>query len=167
VTNSKAKTLVEAKDKSVLILGDIVTILLTGEETNNKYVVVEIISPAGGGVPFLHTHPASETFQVLEGTYEFYGQDEAGNKYAVAAPVGKVVHIPSRCPHGFRNVGQTDGKVWAILEPVGNMERFFEEAGIPVEDKNKPSWPEGAPDLEKYMPIFEKYEIEFIETPPG
>ena len=167
MTHSQAKTLVEGKDKSVLVLGDIVTILLTGKETNQKYALVEIISQAGGGVSFLHTHPASETFQVLEGEYEFYGQDAAGNKYAIPAPVGKVVYIPGGSAHGFRNVGQAAGKVWAIFEPVGNMELFFEEIGLPVEDKNKPLLLEGPPDLEKYMPIFEKYEIKFIEMPPA
>jgi quercetin dioxygenase-like cupin family protein len=151
--------------RSLLVISELMTILLTGEETDGKYALVESITPPGEGVPFLHTHPQQETFYVLEGNYEIYGRDEEGNKFAVQAQAGSTVHVPGGAPHGFRNVGDTAGKVLLTLEPAGNMEVFFEEVGIPVEDKANPPAPSDPPDMEVLMKAFAKHNIYVLETP--
>jgi quercetin dioxygenase-like cupin family protein len=158
-----SKSIVGPKDnKTVVVLGEPVTTLLAGEDTAGRYAIVESITPPGGGVPLLHTHPVQETFWVIDGEYEIYGRDAAGNKYATPARAGEVVHVPHNSPHGFRNVGQTSGKILFIFEPAGTMEVFFEEVGLPVADKA----PAEPPDQAKLMQALQKHNIVFLETPP-
>lgn len=151
------------RKKTVMVLGEPVTTILSGEDTDGQYALVESITPPGGGVPFLHTHPVQETFWVIEGEYEIYGRDAAGNKYATPARAGQAVHVPINSPHGFRNIGQTPGKLLFIFEPAGMMEVFFEEIGLPVAAKT----PAGPPDQEKLMQALQKYNIVFQEAPPA
>jgi hypothetical protein len=82
--------------KALFVLGDIVTFKLSATETNSAYSLVEIISAPGGGPAFLHTHVPQETFWILEGDYEIYGQDTNGKKYAISACAGVMKSIVSR-----------------------------------------------------------------------
>ncbi|MEJ2598612.1 MAG: cupin domain-containing protein [Anaerolineales bacterium] len=166
MSNNGSKPMVVSDNgRALLVLNELMTVLLSGKETNGKYAVVESITPPGGGVPLLHTHPQQETFRVLEGSYEIYGQDGDGNKYATAAPAGSMVHVPGGVPHGFRNVGNTPGKLLLTFEPAGNMEVFFEDIGIPVEDKANPPTPDGPPDMEAVLKVFARYNIHLLEAP--
>lgn len=165
--NTGSQPIAVAKEgKTLLVMSELMTILLSGEETDGKYAVVESITQPGDGVPMLHTHPQQETFYVLEGSYEIYGRDEEGNKYATLAQAGSIVHVPGGAPHGFRNVGATPGKVLLTFEPAGNMEVFFDEIGIPVEDTDNLPAP-AAPDMEALLKVFAKYNIFVLETPPA
>jgi hypothetical protein len=74
--------------KALFVLGDVVTFKLSAAETNSAYSLIEIISVPGGGPAFLHTHGPQETFWILEGDYEIYGQDENAKKYAIPASAG-------------------------------------------------------------------------------
>lgn len=167
MSKNGSKPIAADNGKTLLVLHELVSILLTGRETDDKYAVVESITPPGDGVPLLHTHPPQETFYILAGNYEIYGRDEEGNKYATPAPVGSVVHVPGGVPHGFQNVGDTPGKLLLTYEPAGNMEVFFKEIGIPVEDKANPPTLDGPPDMEALLKVCAKYDIHFLETPPA
>jgi len=152
---------------ALLVLNELMTVLLTGQETGDKYAVVESITQPKDGVPLLHTHPQQETFHVLEGSFEIFGQDEDGHKYATPAPAGSTVHVPGGAPHGYLNVGDTPGKLLMTFEPAGNMELFFKEVGLPVEDKANPPAPDGPPDMEALLKVCAKYNIHFVEAPPA
>lgn len=117
---------------SYYVIGDIIRVRITGAETHGAYSAVEVISQPGGGPWFLHTHEPQETFHVLEGVFEVYGQDENGEKYAIRADVGDTVQVPANVPHGFRNVGESVGRMLLIYEPADPMLRFFAEVGLPV-----------------------------------
>jgi mannose-6-phosphate isomerase-like protein (cupin superfamily) len=164
MSTNGSKSIIAPKNKeTVVVLGVPLTTILSGEDTDGQYSVVESVNPPGGGVPLLHTHPVQETFWVIEGEFEIYGRDAAGNKYATPARVGEAVHVPNNSPHGFRNVGQMPGKLLHIFEPAGIMEVFFAEVGLPPADKA----PAGPPDQEKLMQAFQKYNIVLLETPPA
>jgi quercetin dioxygenase-like cupin family protein len=165
--NGSKSITVADNGRSLLVMNELMTVLLASKETGGKYAVVESITQPGDGVPLLHTHPQQETFRILEGTYEIYGRDEAGNKYATAAPAGSTVHVPGGTPHGFQNVGDTPGKVLLTFEPAGNMEIFFEEIGIPVEDKANPPTLDGPPDMEALLQASARHDIYFLESPPA
>ncbi len=167
MSNNGSQPILATDGKSLLVLNELMTVLLSGKETNGKYAIVESITQPGDGVPLLHTHPQQETFLVLEGSYEIFRRDEEGNKYATPAPAGSMVHVPGGAPHGFQNVGNTPGKLLLTFEPAGNMEALFEEIGIPVEDKNNPPLMEGPPDMEALLKVFAKYELYFLEAPPA
>lgn len=117
---------------ALYVIGDIIRVRLTGAQTGGAYSAVEVVSQPGGGPSFLHTHEPQETFHVLEGTFEVYGQDAQGEKYAIRADVGDTVQVPANVPHGFKNVGDGVGRMLLIYEPADPMLRFFNEVGIPV-----------------------------------
>ena len=149
------------------MLGDVVTFKVTAAESDHAYFLTEIASEPGGGPAFLHTHIPQETFWILEGEYEVYGQDENGEKYAISAPVGSTVHVAGNVPHGFRNVGDTRGKVLALYAPVVHQPEFFEEIGIPMGSVLS-QWPfDEMPSNERIIEVLAKHEMTLLEDLPG
>ena len=59
------------------VIGDIITIKLTAQETDSAYFVAEVVSQPGGGPAFLHTHEPQETFHVVEGVFDGTPQPNA------------------------------------------------------------------------------------------
>ena len=166
MSKNGSNAIVVTDDRTPRLAGDdSVTVLLSSEDTAGRYAMVEITTEPGGGVTMLHTHPPQETFHILEGRYEIYGRDEAGNKYTIPALTGSTVHIPGGTPHAYQNVGDTPGKLLLIFEPAGIMEVFFEEISIPVENNANPPTPTGAPDMEALLKVAAKYHIHFVEAP--
>src|ERR1051326_5506019 len=52
------------------VLGDLITLLVSGKQTNGAFTVLSQTSPPGGGTP-LHTHHnEDEALYVLNGEYE-------------------------------------------------------------------------------------------------
>jgi mannose-6-phosphate isomerase-like protein (cupin superfamily) len=151
--------------KILFVLGDIVIIKLSGAQTGGVYSVIEAINVPGGGAAFLHTHISQETFWVLEGDYEIYGQDEDGNKTAIPASAGAMVHVAGNVPHGYRNVGKTTGKVLSIGAPASNMIDFFNDIGIVMESASDPLPFDKMPSGERIAEALEKHKIVMLEDP--
>lgn len=127
---------IQASDgRSYFVIGDVITFKVTGEETNEAYLIVEVVCQPGGGPWFLHRHEPQETFHVVEGVFEVYGQDNKGEKYAIRLEVGDTVHVPGNMPHGFKNVGDTSGKMILTYHPAAPMLKFFQEVGLPMVDR--------------------------------
>lgn len=163
--STKHLSLEPNKGKILLVLGDIVTIKVTGEDTDDGYLLVQIISQPGSGPSFMHTHVPQETFYILEGTYEVYGWDENKNKYVITAEPGAVIHIPAGKPHGFKNAGNTIGKCLAMYEPAGNMLKFFIDIGIPMESVLDPMPMDQMPSQEEIEQILAENQMEILEMP--
>lgn len=153
-----------ADGESYFVIGDIITFKLNAQDTEDAYFMVEVESQPGGGPWFLHTHEPQETFYVLEGVFEVYGQDENGEKYAIRAEVGDTVHVPGNTPHGFKNVGDTNGRMLLIYEPADVMRKFFREIGIPMTDRTKLPDTSQMPDNDQIMTILNKY-MTLVEVP--
>ena len=51
------------------LVGDTYTILLSGNDTNGRYCLIDMLVPPGGG-PGPHRHDFEESFTVLEGEIE-------------------------------------------------------------------------------------------------
>ena len=51
------------------LVGDTYTILLSGDDTNDRYCLIDMLIPPGGG-PGPHRHDFEESFTVLEGEIE-------------------------------------------------------------------------------------------------
>jgi quercetin dioxygenase-like cupin family protein len=96
-----------------------VVIHATAAETGGALGMWETFTPPGQG-PAPHTHTReTEVFRVIEGLYRFRcGDDEFD------APPGSVVTLPPFVQHGWRNVGDTPGRMFAIVTP-GGFERLF------------------------------------------
>jgi quercetin dioxygenase-like cupin family protein len=153
-----------ADGASYFVIGDIITVKITGEETGGAYLAVEVVSQPGGGPYFLHTHEPQETFYVLEGVFEVYGQDASGEKYAIRADAGDTVQVPGGVPHGFKNAGDTPGRMLLIYEPAAAMLQFFQEIGVPMPDRTTAPDMSVLPPPDEILTILRKY-MTLVEVP--
>lgn len=109
------------------IAGGNYRIIISGEETNGHYAVIEMIVPPGGGPP-PHAHPETqEMFHVLEGELEFKTED---GKQIVAKD--GFVNIPfGGAVHCFKNLSENYARLLCTVVPAG-LENLFQEIGTPV-----------------------------------
>lgn len=138
----------QSKNEQLLILTDVINVLVSNTETENKYAVFEENVPPLGGPP-PHSHPDEEVFYILEGEFEFVRND-LNNPFKALS--GSVVHILSNEVHTFKNVGRTPGKMIVMLTP-GKLLDYFRAIGSPLNDDAD------IPDLKK-VPDFSKLDVE-------
>lgn len=91
-----------------------------GSVVGSNYAVAEMTFPPGSENP-LHAHPTEETMYVLEGEFEFLGDN--GDR-RIAGP-GSVMHVPANAAHGFNNVGTGVGRLLLVLPAT--MEAFLDD----------------------------------------
>jgi quercetin dioxygenase-like cupin family protein len=137
--------------KQVNILGIPMLIRVYGRDTNGIVSVVESHDVPGGGPPPHIHHREDETFQVLEGEYEFL----VGGKTIVAKP-GTTLFAPRGVAHTYRYLGTTPGRLICVITPSG-FEGFFEEIGTLS--------PQQQQDIPRVMEIAKKFGLEIL--PPG
>lgn len=122
-----------------------------GRETGGVVSAVESHDVPGGGPP-PHIHEREdETFQILEGEYEW----TVGGKRFVAGK-GATIFAPRGVPHTYRYIGAKPGRLMCVITPAG-FEGFFEEIGRMT--------PEEQQDIPRVIAIGEKYGLRF--PPPS
>jgi quercetin dioxygenase-like cupin family protein len=109
----------------VALAGDTYTILLSGDDTNGHYCLIDMHIPPGGGPP-PHRHDFEESFTLLAGEIEVTFR---GEKSIVRA--GETVNIPANAPHSFINASEQTARLLCICAPAG-QEEFFAQIGVPV-----------------------------------
>ena len=139
--------------QSLSVVGDTYTILISGEETNNNYAVIDMLVPPGGG-PGPHSHKdMQEMFYVVDGEVEF--KMEGGN---YTAKKGSFVNIPlGGAVHYFKNISDNTAHLLCTVVPAG-LDRFFKEIGKPVETGTflpPPSF--SKEELDRLKSVAEKY----------
>ena len=134
------------------ILGIPMVVRLRGSDTGGIVGVAESHDVAGSGPPLHIHHREDETFQVLEGEYEW----TVGDKTFVAGK-GTTIFAPRGIPHGYRYIGTETGRLMCTITPAG-FEGFFEEVGALS--------PEEQQDLPRILAIAATYGLEFL-PPPG
>jgi quercetin dioxygenase-like cupin family protein len=124
--NIKIKSNTEGKILG--IAGGNYRILISGEETNGNYAVIEMLVPPNGG-PSPHSHPETqEMFYVVEGQFEF---KTVGGKQIVDE--GGFVNIPfGGAIHCFKNATDKVAKLLCTVVPAG-LENYFNEIGQPTQ----------------------------------
>ena len=113
------------------IVGDTYTILLSGEDTNGRYCLIDMHIPPGGGPP-PHRHNFEESFTILEGriTATFRGKKSVYQ-------AGQTLHIPANAPHSFTNASKHPARLLCICGPAG-QEDLFRAVGVPVATRTTP-----------------------------
>jgi quercetin dioxygenase-like cupin family protein len=114
------------------LVGDTYTILLSGKDTANRYCLIDMHVPPGGG-PGPHRHDFEEMFTILEGEIEVTFR---GAKSVVRA--GESVNVPANAPHKFHNVSAQPARLLCMCSPAG-LEEFFMAIGTPVATRTTPS----------------------------
>lgn len=130
------------------VLGDRVTIKLSGGETVGGYTILEQETDPGNGPPMHVHHKEDEAFYILEGEYEFH----VGGR-VIRGRAGAFLYGPREIPHRFQVVGPARGRILVFVQPAG-IEYFFEEIAAATVN--------GHPDMEKVGAACRKYQIEFV-----
>ncbi|MGH9589080.1 MAG: quercetin 2,3-dioxygenase [Terracidiphilus sp.] len=108
--------------------GELMTFLITGEETGGAFFMAHIsVAPGGGTPPHIH-HREDESFHLLEGTLSI----QVGGNTITALP-GDFVYLPRGVAHSFRNTGEVPAKALVLTAPAG-LEGFFMDVFEPVLD---------------------------------
>jgi quercetin dioxygenase-like cupin family protein len=115
----------DAKLKHIALAGGIYTLLLTGDDTADKFCLIDMQIPPGGG-PVPHRHDFEETFTMLEGECVVTFR---GKKVLVRA--GETANIPANAPHFIHNESDKPARVLCTCAPAG-QDAFFLAVGTPV-----------------------------------
>src|SRR5207249_2853303 len=116
----------------IALMGDAYTVLLSGDDTDGRYCLIDMMIPPGGG-PGPHRHDFEESFTILEGEIETIFR---GKKSVVRA--GETINIPANAPHSFRNASQDTVRLLCICAPAG-PEEFLREIRITLADPTNPA----------------------------
>jgi len=141
----------DGSGKQLNILGTSMLIRIHGRDTDGTLSTVETHDLPGGGPPLHVHHREDETFQILEGEYEFMADGKA-----ILARPGTTLFAPRGIPHTYRYVGKTPGKLMCIITPAG-FEEFFEEIGALN--------PQQQQDIPRVMEVAKKFALEILPPP--
>ena len=122
------------EDESLLhigLMGDTYTVVLSGDDTDGRYCLIDMLVPPGGG-PGPHRHDFEESFTILEGEIE---TSFRGKKSVLR--VGETVNIPAKAPHSFTNASNNPARMLCVCAPAG-QEEFFRQVGVPVASRTMP-----------------------------
>lgn len=134
------------------VLGIPLVIRVHGRDTNGVVSVVESHDVPGGGPPPHIHHREDETFQILEGEYEW----AVGGKTFIAQK-GTTIFAPRGVPHTYRYLSKTPGRLMCVITPSG-FEGFFEEIGAMS--------PQQQQDIPRVMEIAKKFGLEILPPAP-
>ncbi len=142
------------------IVGDTYTVLLSGDDTDGRYCLIDMHIPPGGGPP-PHRHDFEESFTILEGEIDATFR---GKKSLVHA--GETISIPANAPHSFTNAARQPARLLCICSPAGQEELFL-AVGVPVATRTtpppKPSKAAAAAMMAKIIALLPKYRTEMVK----
>ncbi|GAB6898920.1 cupin domain-containing protein [Kineosporia succinea] len=132
---SRSLTVTSPDDPSttyISLVGNTYAMLISGEQTDGAYCLIDMRVPDGGGPP-PHRHDFEEMFTVLEGEIEFTFR---GEKHVARA--GTTLNIPANAPHNFRNVSGAPARMLCMCTPAGQDE-YFQKIGDVVTGPDAPA----------------------------
>lgn len=136
------------------VVGDLYTILASGEDTNGAYAMIHAEVPPGGGPP-PHIHRREdEAFFVLEGELAFQADGRG-----FTATAGTWLTLAKGSLHTFRNAGTVTARMLIVVTPAG-LERFFAEVGREAMDRTAAPPPVTQADIEKLLAAAPRYGLE-------
>jgi len=74
------------------------------------------------------------------------------------------IRLPRGVAHSFENTGNVDAKVLLVVAPAG-LEKFFEEAFYPVEDRSAAMPPMTGEFMARVLEAAPKVGLEFLPPP--
>jgi mannose-6-phosphate isomerase-like protein (cupin superfamily) len=139
------------------VVGDTYTFLVTGEQTNGRYALIDMLIPPDGGPP-PHRHDFEEMFHILEGEIDVVFRGESST-----ARAGDTVNVPANAPHSFHNNSGVPVRLLCMVTPAG-LEDYFTQFGEPLASRTTPATPADAPSMPermaKAMALAPSYRIE-------
>jgi mannose-6-phosphate isomerase-like protein (cupin superfamily) len=149
-------TLTETRD--IWFLGCLATVHLSGEDTNGRFSLVEMLAPHGEQPP-LHVHrDDDEGFYVIEGEVTLWYGDRR-----LELTAGDFALAPHGVPHTYR-VESEDGARMLVTSSTAEFDRFVADVGEPATEHRLPD--PTAPDIDRLVGIAAEHAIEIL-GPPG
>ena len=131
--------------------GDVVSVMLGGEQTGGRLMVAfDVTPPRDGPPPHIHGNE-DEIFLVVEEQISFFVD---GQRTEVGP--GSAVYLPRGSLHCYRNVGPEPSRQWILMTPSG-FERFFARCADEFARA-------GGPDMQRIVEIHTEYGIELGEA---
>jgi quercetin dioxygenase-like cupin family protein len=153
-TQLKPTIVLSGMGKDLHAFGDVLSVMLGGDQTGGTLTVMLDVTPPGGGPP-PHVHSREdELFLVAEGRVSFFVE---GNWTEVEA--GGAVFLPKGTVHCYRNVGTTPSRQWILTNPSG-FENFFARC---AQEFRSP----GGPDMNRIVEISREHGIEYVTGGQG
>jgi quercetin dioxygenase-like cupin family protein len=137
------------ESKTVHMGKNIITFVLSGEETGGSYSLTEFIvaAPPVSGPP-VHNHgTGDEAVYVVDGNLEFLLGAQT-----VKASAGAVIFVPKGTTHNVSNLGPGTAKILVIQSPPGFEGYWREMAELPLID--------GKPDPKTVLALQTKYKMD-------
>ena len=130
----------------------------TGDQTQGRYAVMELLAPKGFASP-LHIHRREdELFVVLSGEVRVQHGEAV-----IEAVAGSVVYGPRDVAHAF-HVDSAEARLLLFFGPAG-VEGFFREGGKPAGSLGLPPADEQFLDKQALKEIASRYDQEFVGPP--
>jgi mannose-6-phosphate isomerase-like protein (cupin superfamily) len=161
-TEAKAtsETARRAKGSAYWFYGDLVAVLVSGEETGGRFCLVEFIQPPGEWTP-LHVHVDSDQTQyVLEGELTVY---LPGRSFVVGPR--ECINTPMNVPHTECVTSAGPARVLDVNAPAG-FDEFVAAAGEPAKELTLPPSNRPPPEIERLAALAAEHHIELL-GPPG
>jgi quercetin dioxygenase-like cupin family protein len=136
----------------------LVRIHVSGEETDGRYAVLEVLVPEGDMPPLHVHHEEDEVFHVVEGQVTLFlpGQE-------VALTAGDTFRAPQGVPHTYRVESETAR--WLVFCAPARFDAFVRAVSEPASSEELP--PRGRPiDPERFAAEAIQQGIELL-GPPG
>ena len=111
--------------EAVWFMGALATIKASGETTDGRVAVIELLAPQGAGSPLHVHHREDEWFYVIEGALTFWVGGQV-----IEATAGSFVYGPRDVPHTFL-VSSPEARYLVVTEPAG-FESFMLTVGQPA-----------------------------------
>ena len=144
--------------KAIWFVDGLITVKASGEDTDNRWTVLEYLLPPGQLSPPHVNHAEDEAWYILEGAVNFRCGDRAFKAIA-----GSFVFAPKDVVHGFQVDGSGAARMLVFASPTG-FEKFVEEFGEPAKER---ALPEPRPlDIPRLLSLAKKYHFE-VMPPPG
>ena len=110
------------------VFGHTYRVLATGEQTEGRYALMEIVVPPSDGPPPHHHTREDEAFFVIEGTLVFVVEGRE-----ISSGPDSFIAVPKGAVHTFRNPGPETARALILVSPAG-FEAFIREVGVPIAD---------------------------------
>jgi len=145
----------QSLNESVWYNGSLLTFLATGEDTQGKFALIELIgTKASVPPPHIH-HREDEAFYILEGEITA----SVGGQTIKAGP-GGFVFLPRDVMHSF-TADTEQVRILVLLAPAG-FEGYFKDCSVPATAMTLPPPDASQPEIQKLISVAANYGLEFV-----
>jgi quercetin 2,3-dioxygenase len=147
----------KGEGEHAMLFTDLVTVLLSADETDGQFGIITSEAPAGDLIPS-HTHNEThETFHVLEGKVRLFYEDAEGTRTSELLLPGDFGYVPAGFLHSYRI--EENARLMGVLS--GGFERFFQHIGTAT-DHPTAQQPPFIPDFPRMQAAAQQHNMQFV-----